>query len=141
MLVVDVTIHIMDRKIPQGDTAAYALILCYYSHTCTIHFMRSAVAFPQNLPCPVCNLNIMDNHMLYIIQKHGGGHISLINMGGGIQRYAIVLIPDALPPGCNQRSVFPLLSCWGIRTNLNGMLFRPTVFNLQKLPCKNRIFG
>ena len=51
----------------RGNAAAHPIILCHHSHASTVHFMRSTVIFPQNFHCLIANLNIMDDHMLYII--------------------------------------------------------------------------
>ena len=67
MFVIDIAIHIMDRKVAQGNAAAHSLILCHHSHASAVHFMRSTVIFPQDFHCLIANLNIMDDHMLYII--------------------------------------------------------------------------
>ena len=130
----------MNGKVLQDDATAHPFILCHHSHAGTVHFVRGTVAFPQYFRCPVGHLDIADDHMLHIVQKHGRGHIALVHMGGGIQRCAIVLIPDALSVGGNQGKV-SLLSFRGIGTDFNGLFLRSTVFDMKKLPCKNRISG
>ena len=70
MFVIDVTIDIMDRKILQDDAVSYSFILCHYSHTSTVHFMRGTIAFSRNFKSPVADLNIVDDYMLCIVQKY-----------------------------------------------------------------------
>ena len=128
MLVVNVAVYIVDAQVFQRDAAAHALVLGDNCHAGALHFVRLGVAFPQHGRGTVGDLQIAQGDIGGIVQQHGGGNIAVINMGGGVQLAPVILIPNTLPVGSDQRG-----AAFTISTDGDGAALRTAAAKMQKL--------
>ena len=103
MLVVDIAHNIADIQILQIDVIHSALVLGNTGNTGAVHAAGGVV----DLACLEVTLvghgDVADLDVLHIEQQDAGGHITLELVIAVVQRHFVVLVPDALAVGLDQR--------------------------------------